>query len=141
MTKVVNIYKDPYKILVCGSRNIRDFEFICSTLDFLISRRDPKSITIIHGAQKSFDRHLEINYGADYLVSQWAESRNIEQTPFPADWDKHGKSAGPIRNSEMLKQEPDAFVAFFEEGSANRGTTDMVGKLKKKGIQGREYWC
>jgi hypothetical protein len=131
----------PYKILVCGSRDIREYEFICSKMDFLISRRDKSSITIIHGAQKSFDKHLEINYGADYLAGQWCKSKNIRQIPFPADWDQHGKSAGPIRNSEMLKQEPNAFVAFFKKGSANRGTTDIVGKLKKAGVQGREYWC
>lgn len=70
-------------------------------------------LLIIHGDQKSFDKSTEALYGTDYFAKCWAISRKVKQTPFPANWDLHGKSAGPIRNSLMLNENPDACVAFF----------------------------
>jgi hypothetical protein len=48
---------------------------------------------------------------------------------FEADWKKYGKSAGPIRNSEMADY-GDALIAFFNGES--KGTLDMINKAKKK---------
>lgn len=42
---------------------------------------------------------------------------------FPANWDKHGKSAGHIRNAEMAKY-ADALVAFWDGKS--KGTKGMI---------------
>lgn len=41
--------------------------------------------------------------GADQGGADWAKSRNIETVVFPADWKKHGRSAGPLRNEQMAK--------------------------------------
>ena len=47
---------------------------------------------------------------------------------FPADWAKHGKAAGPIRNAEMLTEFlPDYIVAF----PGGKGTADMLRKAEK----------
>lgn len=40
--------------------------------------------------------------GADIGGEAWADRRKIEVNRFPADWSKHGRAAGPIRNEEML---------------------------------------
>jgi hypothetical protein len=48
---------------------------------------------------------------------------------FDADWTKHGKAAGPIRNQEMI-DEADALAAF----PGGRGTADCVRRAKAKGI-------
>jgi len=48
-----------------------------------------------------------------YLFNKYKE--------FPADWDKHGKAAGPIRNAEMAKY-GDALLLIWDgesKGSAN----------------------
>jgi len=72
---------------------------------------------------------------ADWLlkvlnVKAWAESREIACETYPADWDKHGKAAGPIRNQEMLDQHPD-FVLAFPGGN---GTADMVARARRAGV-------
>lgn len=55
----------------------------------------------------------------------------------PADWNKYGKVAGPIRNSEMLKLHPDIdlVLAFHDDLSESKGTRDMVHKAQKAGIE------
>jgi hypothetical protein len=37
----------------------------------------------------------------------------FEYHPFPADWDRWGKAAGPIRNTEMLNAAGKGFVVAF----------------------------
>lgn len=130
----------PFKILVCGSRDIKDQEFVFNKLDFLLSKKDLSSIIIIHGDQKSFDKSLEIFYGVDYFAKLWAVLREVKQIPFPADWDKHGKSAGPIRNKQMANENPDACVAFLGVNSKNIGTLGMLKLVKDKGITIKKYY-
>jgi hypothetical protein len=55
--------------------------------------------------------------------------------PFPADWNTHGKAAGPIRNRQMLKEgKPDVVLAFHEDLGRSKGTADMVRAAKAAGI-------
>lgn len=138
---IIKEYLDkPFKILVCGSRDIKNQEFVFKTLDFLTSKRDLSEIEIIHGNQKSFDKHLEIYYGADYFAKLWAVLKEVKQTPFPADWDQFGKAAGPIRNKQMANEKPDACVAFLGINSKNVGTLGMLKLVKDKGIPIKEYY-
>ena len=68
--------------------------------------------------------------GADTLGIEWAEARGIEVGRFPADWDTHGRAAGPIRNQRMLDEgKPDLVVAF----PGGRGTADMVRRARARG--------
>lgn len=39
--------------------------------------------------------------GADAGGEQWARSKGLPITRFPADWRTHGKAAGPLRNKKM----------------------------------------
>ena len=50
---------------------------------------------------------------------------------FPADWDKHGKSAGYKRNLEMAEN-ADALIAFWDGES--RGTKHMIDIAKEKNL-------
>jgi len=58
--------------------------------------------------------------GIDAAGEAWAASRGIPVTYFPANWRKHGRAAGPIRNRSMAMY-ADA-VALFPGG---RGTQSM----------------
>ena len=40
--------------------------------------------------------------GADARAREWARYYGVANETFPADWRKHGKAAGPIRNRQML---------------------------------------
>lgn len=69
--------------------------------------------------------------GADWLAIEWAQKRGILTEVYLADWETHGKSAGPIRNQEMInKGKPDMVVAF--PGGA--GTKDCVARARRKNI-------
>jgi hypothetical protein len=54
--------------------------------------------------------------------------------PYPADWDKYGKAAGPIRNKQMLDEgNPEKVIAFRFKNS--RGTQNMINQAEKAGIK------
>lgn len=83
-------------------------------------------IEIIHGGAK----------GADLWADYWAVHNFCPVHEFKADWDKHGKSAGPIRNQQMLDEgKPDLVIAF----PGGRGTEDMKARARKAGVKVIEY--
>jgi len=69
--------------------------------------------------------------GVDRLGEQYAKDHNIPVKKFPADWDKHGKSGGYIRNAEMAKY-ADAAVILWDGES--KGTKHMIDIAEKEGI-------
>lgn len=73
--------------------------------------------------------------GADTCGKNWALSRGIPVASFPADWDKHGRAAGPIRNQEMaeyaIAEGNGGLVAFPGQG----GTNDMVKRARRIGLK------
>ena len=70
--------------------------------------------------------------GADSLGEKFAADHNLQCELYPADWDKHGKAAGPIRKAEMAEV-ADALIAFWDGQS--RGTKSMIDLARKKGLQ------
>ena len=129
-----------FKLLCCGSRDIKDKEFIFKTLDFLLSNKDLNTVTIIHGAQKSFDKFTDTYFGADYLCDLWAKERGVKAEEFPADWDKYKRAAGPIRNKLMSEQSLDACVGFLGKSSRNIGSNGMLKLCENKGILIKKYY-
>ena len=129
-----------FKLLVCGSREIRDKSFVFKYLDHVTSSKDLNEVVIMHGDQKSKDEKTQELYGADYLADCWALERRVARWRYIANWEKYGKSAGPIRNSRMLKDSPDACVGFLGKQAKNRGTLDMLNKCEKKEIPIKKYY-
>ena len=108
------------KILVCGGRDFKDRDLLFNVIDNI----QPEEI--ISGMAK----------GADSIAAEYATRFGISLLKFPADWEKHGKSAGPIRNQQMLDEgKPDLVVAF----KGGRGTAHMVSIARKAGIPVKEY--
>lgn len=111
------------KVLVCGSRHFETEanyqqlkKVLGSELGFGISE-------IIHGGAR----------GADTHAGRYAEEAGIPVREFPADWKQYGKRAGPIRNSQMLREGmPDYCVAFLAPNS--RGTKNMIEQARRAGI-------
>ena len=108
------------KVLVCGGRDFCDVLFLSNTLDRLNKLHGPFK-TIIEGNAR----------GADQIAGGWAMDRGINLMKIPADWEKHGRSAGIIRNIEMLDLKPDLVIAF----NGGRGTDHTVSEAKKRGIK------
>lgn len=112
----------PFRVLVCGGRDFSDSAFIYSTLGKLRTEMGP--LLIIHGAAT----------GADTLASCWAKDFAQERA-FPADWKRHGRAAGAIRNKQMLDEaKPELVIAF----AGGRGTANMMKQAKERGI---EVWA
>jgi len=64
--------------------------------------------------------------GADALAEQVADALSLPKIIFPADWRKHGRAAGPIRN-RLIAQECDYLLAFVNKPLAeSRGTNNCV---------------
>lgn len=105
------------RLLVCGGRNFDDWPLLDRSIRALIAMRSwPEAI--ISGMAR----------GADEMAADWAKRNAITVLSFPADWEKHGKKAGPIRNQQMLDEgKPDIVLAM----PGGRGTADMVARAKK----------
>ena len=112
------------KVLVCGGRDYNDQSTVSDWLDTIhdgATHMGSKIECIIEGGAQ----------GADACGARWADDNSVRRITFPADWNSHGRKAGPMRNSEMItKGEPDLVLAF--PGGA--GTADMVRKAKAAGI-------
>jgi hypothetical protein len=70
--------------------------------------------------------------GADELGKIFAEDWDFPYKEFCADWDKHGKSAGAIRNEQMAKY-ADMLVAFWDGESP--GTKHMIQTALEYGLE------
>lgn len=115
--------------VVCGGRGERDGAFVAHHLDSL--HRLARFSLIIEGGQRTRDPVTkEIVGGVDWHARQWAESRGVPCQTVKAEWTKHGKAAGPIRNQEMADMRPDRVVAF----PGGSGTADMVQRAEAAGI-------
>lgn len=107
------------RVLVTGGRDYTDKSRIFSVLATVHAKHGVTAV--IHGGAR----------GADRLSGEWARLRRIPQVIYEADWDKHKKGAGFIRNAEMLSEgQPDCCVAF----PGGKGTAHMLGLMRKSGL-------
>lgn len=116
-------------VLICGGRDMSRTDAwnwlernAKDELAFASGRTSSLSIEkIIHGGCR----------GADEGAGDWAKSEHIPIQVCPADWKKHGKAAGPIRNREMLTvHKPDYVIAL----PGGRGTADMIRQAEEHGV-------
>ena len=101
-----------YRVIIAGGRDFQDYSLLQRSMDAFLMNIDD-DVLIVSGRAK----------GADRLGERYANERGYTVQPYPADWQKHGKAAGFIRNEEMA-QNADALVAFWNGES--RGTAHMI---------------
>lgn len=106
------------KVIVAGTRTFSDYGMLRLVLDEILKPYD--DITIISGGAR----------GADALGERYASERGYNVIRFPAEWDKYGKAAGPIRNRKMAEV-ADICVVFWDGKS--RGAKNMIEEAKNKG--------
>ena len=100
------------RVLICGDRNWKDMGTIGACIDAL-----PKNAIVIHGDAR----------GADSIAGFCARQNGLGVTPYPADWNRHGKAAGIIRNRLMLDEtNPDLVIFFHNNLKQSKGTRHMV---------------
>lgn len=100
-----------FKLIIAGGRDFSDYDLLKKTVDeYRIIQRN---ICIVSGCAK----------GADALGIAYAQEHDIPCYRYPADWIKHGKSAGHLRNIEMGNV-AHGLIAFWDGRS--RGTKHMI---------------
>lgn len=113
------------RILVCGGRDFSDQGLLCKVLGNLVDEFG-QEFTIIEGGAR----------GADRMAGTWAQIHNKGHLSFPADWDRYGAAAGPMRNQQMIDEgKPDLVLAF----PGGTGTADMIRRAKTAGIEVRQF--
>ena len=108
------------RVLVCGSHDFNDYNLLATKLDEVRDRLGDVSMRVISGAAR----------GADSLAAKWAQQRGVPCDEYPADWDRHGKSAGYRRNEQMLTEGDPHLVVAFPQGES-RGTRQMMDIASK----------
>lgn len=108
------------RLLVCGSRGITDKDWIFSQIEsywyeHLACYSDP---IMIEGAAR----------GVDLIAKAYAVENNWKVEEYPADWEKHGRGAGYIRNDIMVKAADEVLILWDGE---SRGTKNDIGLCKK----------
>jgi UDP-N-acetylmuramoylalanine-D-glutamate ligase len=112
------------RVLVCGGRDYSDREAVARALLPYRPRKPATEVSdtilILGGAT-----------GADAIAEEWADVWGVRKRVFPANWQKHGRAAGPLRNQQMLDEgRPDIVIAF----PGGRGTADMVRRARAAGV-------
>lgn len=105
------------KLAVVGSRNFNNYDLLVRCIEYVKTPFDDCFEIISGGAD-----------GADKLAKKYAENWRLQYTEFPADWDKLGKSAGFVRNQQIVDA-CDVVMAFWDGKS--KGTQDTINKAKK----------
>lgn len=118
-------------VLICGSRNWKNSDAINQQLKNIIENYPPSNTIIIHGDCQ----------GADKLGAKLASNFGYNIRAYPAEWNKYGKGAGPIRNEKMLKDNNvNLTLAFCDSLSESRGTLDMIKKCLRRKIPVRLFF-
>lgn len=105
------------KIIVTGGRDYQDLVTVRRVLSEY--HQEPRPI-LVHGGAR----------GADRIAAYVARELGWHVVAYPADWRRHGRAAGPIRNQEMADAGADLCIAF----PGGRGTADMVRRARAAGI-------
>lgn len=107
------------KLIIAGSRDIPFDDAWDLVWSYLYDNKLWPSIKeIVSGGCRGVDEVAEMlafNYDYPFKV-------------FNADWDKHGKSAGPIRNKQMAEYGNELIVVW---DGKSRGTKSMINEMKK----------
>ena len=102
------------KIAVIGSRNFTDQDILYRELNDI---KDKIELVISGGAS-----------GTDTLAENWAVVNNIPVKIIKPDWENYGRSAGIVRNKQIIES-CEYCYAFWDEKS--KGTLFGINYCKK----------
>jgi hypothetical protein len=105
------------KVIIAGSRDIWRYDLV----EKAVEESGFDVTTVVCG----------MAFGIDNTGWAWAYINGVPIAEFPADWDYHGKSAGPIRNDQMAKY-ADALIAIT---NGSNGTAHMIKVATAKGLK------
>jgi hypothetical protein len=102
------------KVAIVGSRDWKEPARILDCIDEL------GDVEIVSGGARGVDR----------IAAQYAKIAGLETKEFIADWERHGKMAGFIRNTQIVDY-CDELIAFWDMKS--KGTADSIRRAQEAG--------
>lgn len=110
------------KVIIAGSRDILEYQRVLDAVRLAADAGIGPISSVLCGMAR----------GVDMLGHQWAVEHSVPIWPFPADWNKHGRRAGFLRNTAMAFH-ADALIAIWDGKS--RGTKHMIDAATKRGLK------
>lgn len=111
-----------FRVIIAGGRDFNDYTLLKTKCDNILAKTAlTNKIVVVSGAAR----------GADSLGERYAREKGYTIEQYPADWNTHGRAAGPIRNAQMANS-ADALIAFWDGQS--KGTKSMINIAKTKGL-------
>ena len=108
-------------ITVNGSRRFYDYyRFNVEMSKLLREKFAGKTVIFVSGKAST---------GGDAMIIDYCKTYGYPWVEMPADWEKHGKSAGYIRNVEMI--DVSTHLVSFWDGTS-RGTKHTIEYANKK---------
>lgn len=105
-------------IAIVGGRDFSDYTLLKESLSAYISIYSGIPDNIVSGGAK----------GADTLAAQFAAEMDIPLLVFKPDYQKYGRGATLVRNTQIIEN-ADVVFAFWDGQS--KGTKDSINKAKK----------
>ena len=112
--------KNNIKLAIVGSRTFNDYATLLYVTNSIKRDNGYTYTEIVSGGAK----------GADSLAERYAEQNKIPTKIFRADWNRHGKRAGFIRNVYII-DDCDVCICFWDGSS--HGTKHDIELCKEKG--------
>ncbi|WP_372663650.1 DUF2493 domain-containing protein [Amycolatopsis kentuckyensis] len=109
------------RVLLTGSRAWTDWRVIGEKLDYLDLKYP--DLMIVHGACPR---------GADDIADRYARAHGIRTERHPANWRKHGRRAGHVRNAHMVALGAELCIAFIRDASP--GASGCAAMAEHSGI-------
>ncbi len=110
-----------YRVVIGGCRNFNNYTYFKKYVDiYLTNIKIYADIVILSG-------HCT---GTDSMAERYAKENNYSLEVHPAQWHKFGRSAGPMRNKQMVQQ-CDFVIAFWD--GISKGTKNLIDNATKFG--------
>lgn len=114
------------KLAIVGSRTFNDYDVLETWAMSIFCMFDCDSRVVISGGAKGADKLSEKFVAECKKFARF--SPRIESEIFLPDWNELGKSAGFIRNQQIVDA-CDMVLAFWD--GVSKGTQDTINKAKK----------
>lgn len=106
------------RTIIAGSRHLTDPELV----ERAVIASGFKISVVLSGRAR----------GIDQLGEGWAKKNGTPVELYPANWNEHGRAAGPLRNREMVSK-AEALIAVWD--GVSRGTEDCIAEARRRGLK------
>lgn len=103
------------RVIIAGTRSMANGDYV----DRAMRECGITPTCVVSGGCRGIDASGEV----------WAGKHGVPVFRYPADWQRHGRAAGPIRNADMANN-ADALVCVWDGKS--RGTKNMIDTAIRK---------